>query len=138
MSLKIANYSKIINRISQYYINAKQYKYPNSCDWSEVFNDIHLAQPDKNLIPCSKSKPEWEKAGYTVIRNSRDWAFACVQEGEDILILDADNCECLTVDNTHTYNLSFLDQLRSTSTSTLPTMRKSIGYGWWAIRAGLA
>ena len=119
MSLKIANYSKIINRISQYYINAKQYKYPNSYDWSEVFNDIQLAEADINFLPCSKSKPEWEKAGYIVIRNSRDWAFACIHEGEDILILDADNCKCLTMGNSHPCNLSFLGQLKSSSTSSI-------------------
>ena len=55
ISIIFVNRRKITQKISNFYIKAKQFRYPNSYDWEEVLNDIQLSAQDKNLIPTNKT-----------------------------------------------------------------------------------
>lgn len=92
----------ISQRIADFYINAKTYKYNHTYDWDDVFNDIRLVHNDNKLVPTDKTTPNWLNAGYNVARNKRGWAFAYTIEDDVMYIHDAENCRNLTTTSKNT------------------------------------
>ena len=134
MNIKISNPRTIINRITEFYNNAKILKYANSYGWDEVRKDILMARSDTIFSPCGFSTPEWINAGYKVVRNSRNWAFAYKMDNDgNMVIYDAENCKNLTVKINQSNNLSIQNNLSSVRKCNKKPYQ-SIGYGWWAIR----
>ena len=132
--MKIIASISVWDRIAQFYIDAKEKKFGNSYGWDEVYRDIELAHNDTKFLLCSYSKKEWINAGYSVVRNSRNWAFAYkIDENGNMLIFAADNCKNLTIKINQTNNLSIQDNLSSVRKSK-DKPYQFMGYGWWAIR----
>ncbi|MBR2369709.1 MAG: hypothetical protein IKA83_06095, partial [Paludibacteraceae bacterium] len=114
ISIIFVNRRKITQKISNFYIKAKQFRYPNSYDWEEVLNDIQLSAQDKNLIPTNKTTNLWLSNGYDVARNKRGWAFAYVIENDTMYIYDTENCRNLTINyqNTNIFTISLPHNLQ--------------------------
>ena len=101
-SIKFINSSIISQRISDFYIKAKQFNYSNSYGWDEILKDIKLAYQDKHLTPTNKTTDKWLETGCNVARNKRGWAFTYIIKGDTIYIYDAENCKNLTLDYQNT------------------------------------
>lgn len=132
--MKIIALISVWDRIAQFYIDAKEEKYDNSYGWDEVYRDIELAHNDTIFFVCGYSKKEWINAGYSVVRNNRNWAFAYkMDDNGDRVIFDAENCKNLTIKINQPNNLSIQNNLSSVGIP-IEKLYQSIGYGWWAIR----
>lgn len=132
--MKIVASINVWDRIAQFYIDAKEEKFDNSYGWDEVFRDIELAHNDTNFSICGYSKKEWINAGYNVVRNNRNWAFAYkMDDNGNMVIFDAENCKNLPLKINQANNLSIQDNLSSVRNKQ-DKPYQSMGYGWWAIR----
>ena len=134
MKIKINNSRIIINRITNFYSNAKTKKYNNSYGWDEVRKDIDLARSDTNFTPYNTSKQEWVNNGYKVVINKRGWVFAYLSDKNgDMVIYDVENYRNLDIPINDTGNLNLYQQLSSLKTKQ-PKPYFSLGFGWWAVR----
>ena len=132
--MKIIAAIHIWDRIAEFYINAKRLKYGSAYSWDKVIKDIELAQSDTNFTPCGASKQEWIDAGYNVVRNARNWAFAYQMQNEIMYIYDVENCKYLDVPIKSQNNLNTYNQLSSVKSAQQPR-GFAMGYGFSAYRA---
>lgn len=124
--IKIQYNHLIVNRIIQFYVNAKNNKYNHSYGWEEVFNDIRLAHQDVVLVSTDKTTPEWINARYNVARNKRGWAFAYTIEDDVMYIHDAENCRNLTTTSKNTEPFIIVADVSNTDEKQCISMRYNI------------
>ena len=133
MNIIIVNPRNIVNRITEFYNNAKTEKHDNSYGWDEVRKDILVARKDTNFTPYNSSKQDWINAQYKVVINKRGWAFAYLIEGNNMYIYDVDNYRYLNIPIDDTKDLNLYRQLKSVKPKQVQPY-SSLGYGWWFTR----
>lgn len=88
---------RIRDRIVEYYISAKLYKYQHTYDWSEVYQDIIKAYNDRNFTPYHSTKQDWIDNNYCVVANKRNWIWAYREKDNTVYFEDIEKDKNLPI-----------------------------------------